>query len=138
MRKFWLLIFYLISFGVLAIEPECKGSFINPVTDVDWKAMFPMHIAGAKVVSGRDDKSTKNPKKEVICRCSDRVPLIYGIPVGFWQPFRAIDVTRKPYCMVNLGGTKLNVGVKAPRGDIALASSANLGHGYQTAFYHVH
>ncbi|KJV54125.1 conjugal DNA transfer TraU domain protein [Orientia tsutsugamushi str. Kato PP] len=29
---------------------------------------------------------------------------IPGIPVGFWEPVRLVDVTKSQMCMVSLGG----------------------------------
>ena len=140
MRNFITLIALIVlyspaTFGGIA---KCHGRFINPITQVDWSALFPLHIAGVKVASGNDDKATVAPKRDVICKCGDRYPFVYGIPVAFWQPFRAVDVTRKPYCMVNLGGMQMPLGITTPSGDIANDTTAGLGRGHQKAFYHVH
>lgn len=117
---------------------KCHGQFINPITLVDWKAMFPLYIAGAKVAKSNNDAATPTPKGGAICTCSGRYPFVYGVPVSFWQPFRAVDVTRKPYCMVNLGGTEVPIGVKTATSDIANNVSSDLGRGHQIANYHVH
>ncbi len=105
----------------------CTGKFVNPITDVCWSCLFPITLAGVKIVGGGgfDTKSTKNP----ICFCSrPGVPVpVPGIPVGFWEPVRLVDVTKSPMCMVSLGGISLGTspqkGVKSDEG---------------TAFYHVH
>ena len=34
--------------------------------------------------------------------------------IGFWEPARQVDVTRKPFCLVSLGGVSLNPGLPAP------------------------
>lgn len=118
---------------------KCHGRFINPITHVDWRALFPLYIAGVKVASsGNDNTSAAPASRDVICTCSNRAPFIYGIPVAFWQPFRAVDVTRKPYCMVNLGGMQMSLGANAPTGDIANTVAVDLGAGHQKSFYHVH
>ena len=127
--------FSIFSPGIHA-DPKCYGRFINPITHVDWKALFPLHIAGVKVASSHNDKATKAPDHSPICACKDRLPFVYGIPVAFWQPWRAVDVTRKPYCMVNLGGMQLPTGISAPTGDIANATAVGEGRGQQKAFYH--
>ncbi|SUG44880.1 conjugal transfer protein TraU [Salmonella enterica subsp. arizonae] len=33
-----------------------------------------------------------------------------GLAIGYWEPMALTDVTRSPYCMVNLGGFNINVG----------------------------
>jgi len=105
----------------------CTGKFVNPITDVCWSCLFPITLAGIEIVSGDgfDTKATKEP----ICFCSrPGIPVpVPGIPVGFWEPVRLIDVTKSPMCMVSLGGISLGTspqkGVKSDEG---------------TAFYHVH
>jgi conjugal transfer pilus assembly protein TraU len=105
----------------------CTGKIVNPITDVCWSCLPPITLAGVKIVGGGgfDTKSTKNP----ICFCSrPGIPVpVPGIPVGFWEPVRLVDVTKSPMCMVSLGGISLGTspqkGVKTDEG---------------TAFYHVH
>ena len=93
----WL--FCMPSFGA-----SCSGQFINPITDVCWKCLFPISLGPAKLSSGKI-KDTPNPKKP-ICFCKGKIPPI-GIPIGFWEPVRIAEVTRVPYCMMSLGGVRL-------------------------------
>jgi len=52
-------------------------------------------------------KDTKNPTLPV-CFCNrGAVPMVPGIATGFWEPIRVIEVTRTPFCLVSLGGTKV-------------------------------
>jgi conjugal transfer pilus assembly protein TraU len=120
----------------VASTAKCHGQFINPISHVDWSAMFPVFIAGVNIANPGKDNLTPDPFKSPLCACGSPVPRI-GIPIGFWQPFRAADVTRKPYCMVNLGGMSLNLGIPTPDGDIANEPGGE-GENQQTAFYHVH
>lgn len=121
----------LLLISSSSIASTCKGRMINPITHVAWSELFPLNIAGA-TVAGKD-KTTPKGYSKPICQCGKRI----GIPIGFWQPFRAADVTRIPYCMVNLN-TKLNLGIKAPTGDVANVSNKELGTSQQDALYHVH
>lgn len=50
--------------------------------------------------------------------------------IGFWEPMALTDVTDTPYCLVNLGGTKLNLGLKQARGGRHI-----VGNGQQRAFF---
>ncbi|KJV54851.1 traU family protein [Orientia chuto str. Dubai] len=75
----------------------CTGRFANPITDVCWKCLFPITIAGFKVVSS--SMSDTNAPEDLICFCPRT-----EIPVGFWEPVRLVDVTKSPMCMVSLGG----------------------------------
>lgn len=94
----------LINFASLSAPVHasvCKGHFVNPITDICWNCLFPLTIGNSELVkSGYPD--TKNPSNP-LCECAnDGLPRI-GITLGFWEPFAMVDVTRKPYCMVNLG-----------------------------------
>lgn len=132
------LILLLISSESILAKAKCKGRIINPVTHVAWRTLFPLYIAGFKVSDPAHDHTTPGPStRNVFCKCGTPVPRI-GIPIAFWEPFRVVDVTRKPYCMVNLGGIQMDLGFKTPKGDIANKSTSKLGRDQQTAFYHVH
>ena len=83
--------------------------------------------------SGED---TPNPR-QLICTCTKPVPRI-GVPISFWEPARLVDVTRTPYCLVNMGGLQMmNRGIQG-------AGSVENGHqtGNRTrmrdSFYQVH
>jgi conjugal transfer pilus assembly protein TraU len=110
-------------------DVACHGKMLNPIKDICWKCLFPIYIAGAKIASSKmPDKAPGS--RALLCKCTKppiSIPKI-GIPIGFWEPVRVIDVTRSPFCMVSLGG-------------ISLGSS--MGRGYtdfkeSKAFYHVH
>jgi len=50
---------------------------------------------------------------QILCLCP-RPPLpvsVSGIPVEFWELLRLVDVTHKPFCMVNMGGLQLGSSV---------------------------
>lgn len=79
---------------------QCKGHFVNPITDICWDCLFPLTIGSSEVVKSQypDTKNPGNP----ICSCPNKLQLL-GVTIGYWEPFALVDVTRKPYCMVNLG-----------------------------------
>jgi conjugal transfer pilus assembly protein TraU len=131
MNNFWVLLCLCIAFESVA---ACKGRFVNPLTDICWKCIFPITIAGMQVVGGNRD--TKNPKGP-ICLCKKAGIPVPGVPVSFWEPIFLVDVTRTPWCLVNMGGLQIaggnnsvNAGSIATRG----GSSGHLKH----SFYQVH
>ncbi len=134
--KIWVLILFSVFLSFSDSNAKCVGRMINPVTDICWKCMFPLRIAGAEIGKG----SVPDPKslsvKKPLCFCK-RPPLpvpVPGIPVSFWEPARLIDVTRTPFCMVNMGGVSLgSMGVKG-RGDINQDDSDL----HKSSFYQVH
>ncbi|MDU6412070.1 MAG: conjugal transfer pilus assembly protein TraU [Yersiniaceae bacterium] len=113
-----------------AADPECEGRFVNPITDVCWSCIFPLSIGSVAVSSG-SVPDTANPSSPIqICP----VGILYrvGLAIGYWEPMALTDVTRSPYCMVNLGGFNLNVG-KIGTGTAGQSDKPTAG-----AFYHVH
>jgi hypothetical protein len=81
----------------------------------------------------RTRRHTQSP--QIPCFCP-RPPIPFpvpGIPVGFWEPARLVDVTRVPFCMVSMGGLKMgnsfvNYGVHGANGEQRT----------QNSFYQVH
>ena len=110
----------------------CHGKFANPLTDVCWSCLFPITIGDVSVVSG-DQKDTTNPSMP-ICTCP-MVPVgtRIGISTGYWEPMALVDVTRHPYCMVNLGGLQLTQGQFGADGYVGSSDSAQ-----GDSFYYVH
>jgi conjugal transfer pilus assembly protein TraU len=123
-----LLIVIVLNVTASYVAVGCVGRFINPITDVCWKCIFPMTIAGVKVVNS-SMPDTKSPR-DLICFCRrPNIPVpVPGIPVGFWEPARLVDVTKSPMCMVSLGGIKLGDSPNKGFKDDQDGSS----------FYHVH
>jgi len=36
----------------------CRGSFINPITDINWWGVFPIEIAGVQIAPSYDDPAS--------------------------------------------------------------------------------
>lgn len=132
--KSLLFVFGLLTLGLSsqahADDPMCDGNFVNPITDICWECMFPMSIGDVKVSSGAEP-DTANPSMPLqICPMG----LLYrvGLAIGFWEPFALTDVSRSPYCMVNLGGFNLTVDKQGAGG------GKRQGMPTTGAFYHVH
>ena len=118
------------------IQANCQGRFVNPLTDICWSCLFPMTIGGANV-SGPGFEDTPNPSG-FICMCP-RPPLNLptpGVPISFWEPARLVDVTRTPYCLINMGGIQM-VGGNRMQGRGSVADKGHSG-GLKRSFYQVH
>jgi len=109
---------------------ECEGRFVNPITDVCWECIFPVTIGNVPVAKGHQP-DTPNPGMPVQF-CPMGIFWRVGLAIGYWEPMALTDVTRSPYCMVNLGGFNINVG-HVGTGTGGQENRANAG-----AFYHVH
>lgn len=132
LNKFFVGLF-LVIFLSFSVEAKCVGRFLNPITDICWKCLFPLTIGGVEIVKGNP---SPKPPSSPLCICK-KPPLNVptpGIPVGFWEPVRLVDVTRTPYCLVNMGGIQMmDTGVKY-RGDVDVDLETINHH----SFYHVH
>ena len=109
----------------------CTGHFVNPLTDVCWRCLFPLSIGNTQVVKSAlpDTQNASSP----VGICPSSVGARVGLNIGFWEPMALVDVTDTPYCLVNLGGHKLNLGLHQGMG-----GKKSLGRGEDSAFYHVH
>jgi len=134
-KKILALLILLAFSSVLNAKAQCAGKFVNPITDICWKCLFPLSIAGRTIANPDKDRSTPSEDKSFVCMCGSPIPRI-GIPIGFWEPFRLADVTTKPFCMVNLGGTQLNINIRAPDGTVGVKEGGK--RATKTAFYHAH
>jgi len=131
-KKFILIWFILISPYAHA---ACEGRFINPITDINWKSMFPLTIAGVKVSLGPLPDTTGGGGLP-ICFCPITVPpfIRVGVPTGFWEPTRLAEVVRTPMCFPSLGGASFSVGgITMPNGSRSIKSDSG-----KASFYNVH
>ncbi|WP_245614414.1 conjugal transfer pilus assembly protein TraU [Legionella massiliensis] len=111
---------------------QCTGHFVNPLTDVCWRCLFPLSIGHTQVVHGALPDTENAASPIGVCPASIGGVRV-GLNIGFWEPMALTDVTDTPYCLVNLGGTKLNLGSKTKRGGRHV-----VGLGQMRAFFHVH
>lgn len=107
---------------------EKQGSFFNPITDVCWNCLFPIHVAGANLTHNSKDYIDH---KKPLCHCEGG---IIGLPVAYWQPNQICEVTMTPYKLIAFGGMKLSNSGMTKQGYL---KPKNQG-GYCEAFYHVH
>lgn len=113
-----------------ASDPTCVGKFVNPITDICWSCMLPITIGSATISNMGGQEDIPNPPTTL---CSCVVNPAVGLTVGFWEPARVVEVTRKPFCLVSLGGANLDPGIDAPE-----AARHTNGRGDQNSFYQAH
>lgn len=120
------------STAAQAKDPTCDGRWMNPITDICWKCLFPMTIGKTELSKG-DLPDTSNPSSPIQL-CPAPPPLFQrpGIAIGFWEPFAISDVTRAPGCMVNVGGFSI------PIPKVGTGTGTKLGVNNPGTFYHVH
>ncbi|ARW85429.1 conjugal transfer pilus assembly protein TraU [Aeromonas salmonicida] len=120
----------IFSLPARASAVECEGNFVNPITDVCWECIFPISI-GSIPISPGIAPDTSNPASPIQI-CPMGIFYRIGLAIGYWEPMALTDVTRAPYCMVNLGGMSLGIG-KVGSGTAGQSDKTAPG-----AFYHVH
>jgi conjugal transfer pilus assembly protein TraU len=128
-KSFIFIVTFFVSFNLYA-DDTCHGEWVDPINDVCWSCLFPITIGSMTVVSG-EEPDTDNPSSPV-CACGTPVPRI-GITTGFWEPIAMTDVTRTPFCMVNMGGLQLDMGDSFAQGTQETANSDQ-----NNSFYYVH
>lgn len=122
-------ILFLITSAVYSAQ--CTGHFVNPITDVCWRCLFPLSIGRTGVVNSHlpDTDNAASP----IGVCPTTVGSRVGLNIGYWEPMALVDVTDTPYCLVNLGGHRMPLGSQSRRGGRHV-----VGLGQTHAFFHVH
>lgn len=124
------MIFYSTAGYCLSADgATCHGSFINPITDIDWDGIFPITV-GSNDLAGGDLPDTSNPGNP-ICVCQGNPLPEPGLALGYWEPMALVDVTRTPYCLVNLGGQQIQNSIG--EGDVDTQSPDQ-----NSSFYYVH
>jgi len=92
------------------LPSTCNGNFVNPISDICWDCLFPLSVGSIPVVPSRHP-DTRNPSFP-ICLCPISAPPFVrpGIAIGFWEPARLVDVSKDPWCFVNIGGLNISPG----------------------------
>ncbi|MDA0902097.1 MAG: TraU family protein [Proteobacteria bacterium] len=115
----------------------CTGRFVNPVTDVCWDCIFPISIGASEMPRSTTFRPDTENFPSPICVCPNAKLLgvpTPGLAVGFWEPIRMVDVTKRPFCMTSIGGIELNPGLDIGTGS---APYENEGEG-RIGNWHVH
>jgi len=81
----------------------CRGSFINPISDICWQCMFPLSIGGVKLLQNEIKPDLDMGTESAICVCKNGTSFVLGLSVGFFEPARIIETVKDPYCFTILG-----------------------------------
>jgi len=80
----------------------CRGTTINPVTDICWQCMFPAMIGG--VSFGRGGEQSPAGMNSPVCACPTSTGTVtIGVTSAFWEHSRLIETVKNPYCFPALG-----------------------------------
>ena len=136
-RLFMFMVTVLCAVCSKQVGADCSGKFPNIISDVCWECMFPIRVGGIKLSTGEE----ANAPKQSVCMCP-KPPLSQptpGIVISYFEPARMVDVTRHPYCLVNMGGITIggNNNSTSPK-DRGTVSLTNGDGGLKNSFFHVH
>ncbi|WP_235676525.1 MULTISPECIES: conjugal transfer pilus assembly protein TraU [unclassified Vibrio] len=131
----WCLLGLFLAAPTLSVAgAACSGHFINPLRDVCWRCLLPITLGAVPVYPG-PLPDTPNPTLPVsLCPAPPPVMVRLGLNLGYWEPYALTDVTRSPFCMVNLG-LRLS-GAHAQR--IGGRSTSRDDDSSDGGFYHAH
>ena len=118
-----------LLFMSIPLAAKEAGKWINPITDICWKCLFPIHVAGQNVTPDSQDFVKYKPG---LCYCVGMPPKA-GIPLSFWEPTYLVEVTRTPYKFPALGGMQLSEAGIKKRGTICQDGLSG-----RSSFYNVH
>jgi conjugal transfer pilus assembly protein TraU len=101
-------LFLFLVFRVSFLYAECKATFFNLITDVDWTGIFPVRIGGV-VIKGGESEELKHldeldEVKKIICTCKTKQGITFGLAVSFWEPARVAEIVKDPWCFPLIGG----------------------------------
>jgi len=135
MKIFYLLIFsFFLNISANA-KGVCTGRMHDPLSGLSWDCLFPISIGAAPVSAAGANRPDTPNFPSPICVCPEKfggLP-IPGLAVGFWEPVRMVDVTKRPFCMVNMGGIKM-----APEGFSIVGTGADEEENEHNAMWHLH
>lgn len=128
-RKIKLLL--LASIAILSLSESafalCKGSPLNPVTDVCWECMFPARIGG--ITFGGGEGAGPGYNDSPTCFCGSGASLTIGLSTSFWETARIVETVKDPYCFPSLGtgmgSSGLNVLLAGSQSSVVTNDGAN-------------
>ncbi|MFD1877412.1 conjugal transfer pilus assembly protein TraU [Vibrio chagasii] len=124
----------LVSSSTHAGGPACVSRFINPITDVCWSCLFPMTLGSVPLIPSVYP-DTNNPSMPIsFCPKPPPIFMQIGLNIGYWEPYALTDVTRVPYCMVNMGMKLAGANMQRIGGRSTSRDSDSSDGG----FYHAH
>lgn len=98
------LTFALCATAVHAV-PGCVGKMWNPLTDLDYRLMGGIKVAGFSVMPTPSHLgSPPQHAPKAVCSCKDGLSSGIGVGLTFWMPSYINDMARQAGCIGFLGG----------------------------------
>lgn len=118
-----------------AKSAACTGEFMNPISDICWSCIFPLTLGSTPLITSKYP-DTSNPSLPIsFCPKPPPIFMQVGLNIGYWEPYSIVDVTRVPYCMVNLG---MELSFSSSQQVGGQSTNNEAGANSNGAFYHAH
>ena len=105
-----------------AKTPGCVGKMWNPLTDLDFRLLGGLKIAGVSMMEAPSHLGTPpKHKADAICYCADGLNSGWGLGLTYWLPAYINDVARQAGCLGFINGTNVMTGF------ISLSSAQDWG-----------
>ncbi|MBR5940455.1 MAG: TraU family protein [Neisseriaceae bacterium] len=94
------------SVSAFAADNCDKGSSFGMDTwNFCWDSVFPWRIGGNDTMTSSNDEVEAPPGAHTNswCKCGEDPYAYYGIPSGYWEPTRIVEVVRHPECSPTQG-----------------------------------
>lgn len=146
--------FLAVSLGGAAAEEtplddvSCPNSQIMGAGLIDricWSCLFPIALMGFDVFTLNGAAAPEDRANQVLCVCGGsleelKLPTI-GFTLGYWQPARLLELTRRPYCFPGLGGLKATTSLSTAGGAAQVGILSSLEFDQETTesdFVNIH
>lgn len=106
-KSFIALILAVASSSAFA-GPGCVGKMWNPISDIDFRLMGGIRIAGIPLL--KDPSHLGRPPKHrvsTVCFCKDGWKTGFGLGLTYWLPTYIADIARQAGCIGFLNGTNI-------------------------------
>lgn len=99
---------------------NCRGRFLNPITEINWNMIFPIRIAGVKVDMNNSSTESAKTVNSSLCICPSH---LLGVPtpgvlVTFHEPLYVEEIVKTPGCLSSLGGISILSGYDMEQADL--------------------
>ena len=97
-----------LSSPAMASTPGCVGKMWNPLSDLDFRLMGGISLAGWSMMKAPTNLG-EPPKhqSQAVCYCKNGLKTGYGIGLNFWMPSYINDMARQSGCMGFLNGVNI-------------------------------
>lgn len=97
----------LFPFHALAMINTCRGSFLNPFSEIHWPLIFPVKIGGITLFPSSEDSAdlAHDASTSPVCICPAPPPAMIriGTPISYYEPKQIIETVKSPFCFPSLG-----------------------------------